>query len=145
MSQRWWQLCPKALALVSLSPVLTMQYLSDALRERLQLWHKKTLGLSDELIRFWWSWGKDFSFTLWIQIAQDALGKLPQILNKNVHLGWEMKWLNSVVSTINQELTEEISSGTWFWTEGMHWFDQIWPWSLLPLQRMFGYNKNLCT
>jgi len=31
------------------------RYLSNAIMELLKIWHKHSLGLKDELMRFWWS------------------------------------------------------------------------------------------
>ncbi len=36
-------------------PFEWMRYLRNTLREFLQIWPKRLLGLKDELIRFWWS------------------------------------------------------------------------------------------
>lgn len=35
--------------------IIIMQYLKNALRERLQIWNEHPLGVKEELIRFWWS------------------------------------------------------------------------------------------
>lgn len=54
MPSRWQQPWPEALCFHVVRPIWT-RYLRSTLREFLQFWQKRPLGLKDELIRIWWT------------------------------------------------------------------------------------------
>ena len=58
----WSIMCPGCPSV----PFPSTQYLKNASRELLQLWYKYSLGLEDDLIRFWWSKVKGHMDLIWI-------------------------------------------------------------------------------
>jgi len=70
---------PEALCFQVVCPSISFswtQYFSIALKEFLQIWHKRSLGLKDELIRFWCSEIKGQGHS---ELAKHCFGHNPQI------------------------------------------------------------------
>lgn len=67
-------------------PFLWTQYLSNAWREFLQIWHTHPLGLEDELIWIWWS--KISHIDLGAFTSPERLEEISQIWDKMFCIYW---------------------------------------------------------